>query len=102
MSDLPTTLGVILITLIVILWLKKPDRKILFPLLIGGILVLTMLIRIQVAILLPVILISSWLVLYQHRKIWFKSILTGQILGNYLVVFNRLDSYKPFYLFPPN
>jgi hypothetical protein len=74
MSDLPTTLGVILITLLVLLWLKRPDRRMAFPLLIGGVLVLTMLIRIQVAILLPVILISSWLVLYQHPKIWLKSI----------------------------
>lgn len=74
MSDLPTTLGIILITLIVVLWLKKPDRRMLFPLLVGGILVLVMLIRTQVAILLPAILISSWLVLSHQPKTWLKSV----------------------------
>ena len=85
MSDLPTTFGVILITLMVILWLNKPDRRMVFPLITGGILVLTMLIRIQVAILLPTILITSWLVLYKHPKMWLKSI-SLLVLGALLIL----------------
>jgi hypothetical protein len=85
MSDLPTTLGVILISLMVIFWLRKPDRRMVFPLITGGILVLTMLIRIQVAILLPAVLITSWLVLYRHPKMWLKS-MSLLALGSLLIL----------------
>ena len=56
MSDLPTMLGIIALSAIIVLWLKDPNSRKIFPLLAGGVLALTMLIRIQVVILLPVIL----------------------------------------------
>jgi hypothetical protein len=56
MSDLPATLGVIVLAAIIVLWLQDPGARRVFPLLAGGVLALTMLIRVQVVILLPVIL----------------------------------------------
>ena len=57
MSDLPTQLGVIAFAALVVLWLRDPGSRRIFPFLVGGVLALTMLIRVQVVILLPVVII---------------------------------------------
>jgi hypothetical protein len=75
MSDLPITLCVILFSLLVVLWLQKPGERRVYPLLAGGVLGIAMLIRIQVVLLLPAVLLCAWLVLRRQMERWLKSCL---------------------------
>ncbi len=67
MSDLPTALGVIAFTVVLVYWWQAPLRRQVYPLLAGGILALTMLVRIQVVVLLPGVLLPVLIALW-HRK----------------------------------
>jgi len=67
MSDLPTALGVIAFAVVLTYWWLAPRRRAAFPLLAGGILGLTMLVRIQVAVLLPAALLPL-LIAFWNRK----------------------------------
>lgn len=60
MSDLPTALGIIALIAILVLWLRSPVARRANLLLAGGILGLTALMRAQVLVVLPVILIVLW------------------------------------------
>ena len=51
MSDMPTALAVCLFTLVLVLYLEAPSQRKILPLVLGGILGLTMLVRIQVVLL---------------------------------------------------
>lgn len=53
MSDLPAALGIVLLTLLVVVWLCKPDRRRVYPLAIGGTLGLLLLVRPQITVLIP-------------------------------------------------
>ena len=75
MSDLPTTLFAILFSLLLILWLQKPGERRIYPLLMGGVLAIVMLIRIQVILILPVVLLCAWLVMRRQTGLWLKSVL---------------------------
>ena len=75
MSDLPTTLCVILFSLLMILWLQKPGERRIYPLLAGGVLAIGMLIRIQVILMLPAALLCAWLVMRRQTRLWLKSVL---------------------------
>jgi hypothetical protein len=59
-----------ILLLVVIFWLEKP-RRLLLALISGGILGISLLIRTQILILLPVILIIYW---FASRKIIFRSL----------------------------
>ena len=72
MSDLPLTLGVILFTLLVVYWLKKPDSPGIYPILAGGVLGLFMLIRTQIILLLPVVLFLAMLVYRKQLMRWLE------------------------------
>ena len=73
MSDLPTTLGVILLCLIVVHWLKNVDKNRLHPFLAGGVIGIFMLIRTQFILLLPVVLVLAWFPYRRHPLRWLKS-----------------------------
>jgi hypothetical protein len=73
LSDLPATLGVILFSLVVVLWLKKPGQRRIYPILAGGILGAFMLIRVQIAFLFPAALLCAFLAMPHHRILWLKS-----------------------------
>jgi len=72
MSDLPTSLGVILFSLVVVLWLQKPGQRRIYPFLAGGILGVFMLVRVQIAFVLLAALVCAWLVLRQRPVSWLK------------------------------
>ena len=55
MSDLPATLGVVALTLLLVAWLEKPDQRRAYPFALGGLLGLLLLMRPQVVVLVPVI-----------------------------------------------
>ena len=59
-ADLPAALVISLVLLTTICWLKKP-RNLLLSLLAGGILGISLLVRTQIIILLPVILVFFWI-----------------------------------------
>lgn len=55
MSDLPATLGVVLLTWVIVAWLDTPQTRRSHPLAIGGILGLLLLIRPQIVVLVPIV-----------------------------------------------
>ncbi|MFH1632686.1 MAG: hypothetical protein ABIG63_01555 [Chloroflexota bacterium] len=83
MSDLPTTLGVLLFLLVVTIWLKSPSKRQTLPLAAGGIMGAFMLIRPEFGVLLPFVGLATLLQLTRRRAEWLKSMLlitTGLIL----------------------
>lgn len=68
MSDLPTALGVIAFTVVLVYWWKAPQRHRAYPLLAGGILALTMLVRIQVVVLLPGALLPLLIAFWDRKR----------------------------------
>lgn len=62
MSDLPTMAGVALLTWLVCAWMIQPNARRLYPLMAGGVLGLTALVRSQALFLLPVILLAGWII----------------------------------------
>ncbi len=102
MSDLPATLGVVLLTWMVVLWLDKPVKKSLLPLAIGGVLGLLLLVRPQMVVLVPAMILMVFIAFYRRLKwgllnigliilgfglalspwLWRSHQLTGQLLLN--------------------
>ncbi|HBY06614.1 MAG TPA: hypothetical protein DEH22_02045, partial [Chloroflexi bacterium] len=80
MSDLPTALGVIAFSVVLIYWWQAPQRHRAYPLLAGGILALTMLVRIQVVVLLPGVLLPM-LITFWGRKRQFAAASLLMLLG---------------------
>jgi hypothetical protein len=72
MSDLPTTLGVMLFTLIMIRWLQKPNQRQTLALVAGGVTGIFMLIRPEFGVLLPFIGCAALFQLIRRPKLWFK------------------------------
>jgi hypothetical protein len=58
-ADLPATLMICLFTLFVIIWLQSPSKNRLLPLISGGALGVTMLVRTQSLMLLPLVLVAA-------------------------------------------
>ncbi len=56
MSDLPATLGIVLLTLLIVAWLRKPENRRIYPLAIGGTLGLLLLVRPQITVLIPAVI----------------------------------------------
>jgi hypothetical protein len=77
-ADLPAALVISLVLLISIYWLKKP-RNLLFSLLAGGILGISLLIRTQIIILLPVILVFFWIESLR-QKVYVRSLVIPTLL----------------------
>jgi hypothetical protein len=73
MSELPTMLGIAILCLFLILWLKDPFSNKIHPFIAGGVLGLTMLVRSQVILLLPAILILAWFPCKKQPLVWLKS-----------------------------
>jgi hypothetical protein len=83
MSDLPTTLGVMIFTLLIIRWLQKPNQRLILTLIAGGVAGAFMLIRPEFGVLIPFIGGIAFLQLVRNLGIWFKGmvfIVIGVIL----------------------
>jgi len=74
MSDLPAMLGAALFLWVIILWLKKPEKNNSFALLAGGVLGVFMLIRSELAAMIPFVGLGSLFVLGRQLKNWIKGI----------------------------
>jgi hypothetical protein len=78
MTDTPTLALVLALALLTVYWLEKPRRRTAMPLLLGGMLGMGTLLRGQVLVLIPVILLASLIVLWRNRSLWLKtSLLIG-------------------------
>lgn len=73
LSDLTITLGVVIFTLLIVLWFQNPNKKRMYPLLAGGVLALFMLVRTQVVLLLPVALILLLIFFWRRPSLWLKN-----------------------------
>ena len=81
MSDLPTTLGIIAACAVILPWMMDPASRRGYPLLAGGILAFTMLVRVQVLILLPFFLVIVWLATRRYgRGLTHLTLLVGGFL----------------------
>ncbi len=67
MSEIPTMMGITLFLILFILWVKRPTERTILPLLSGGVLGMTMLIRQEVGIIIPFVAVGAGL--YFHKKI---------------------------------
>ncbi len=74
-ADLPTALAISFWALLVVVWLKAPQRKPLQPLLVGGGLGVAMLFRTQSVFMLPVVLLLALLALRWRWKTWGRAVL---------------------------
>jgi hypothetical protein len=77
-ADLPAAFVISLVVLITILWFENP-RRLVYSLLAGGILGISLLIRTQIIILLPVMLVFLWIILLRQRAL-FKSFILPSLL----------------------
>jgi hypothetical protein len=77
-ADIPAALVISLVLLFSVIWLQNP-RSIKSALLTGGLLGISLLIRTQIIILLPVLLIFFWIVSIQ-QKIQIRPVLISSIL----------------------
>ncbi|NPV85254.1 MAG: hypothetical protein HPY45_04525 [Anaerolineae bacterium] len=73
LSEMPTALMLGLLTLFLILWIKRPGRKPLYAILAGGVLGLSALMRLNTLVLLPILIGFFVLVDVKAWKVWFKS-----------------------------
>ena len=74
MSDLPATLGIVLLTLVIVVWLRKLDQHRIFPLIIGGLMGLLLLVRPQISVFIPAILVLFVVLFFRRRKLGVLSI----------------------------
>jgi len=68
MSDLPTALGVIAFIVVLVYWWQAPKNRRVYPLIAGGILALTMLVRIQAIVLLPGVLLPILIAFWDRKR----------------------------------
>jgi hypothetical protein len=69
MSDLPATLGMVLLVLAILAWLRAPAWRRIFPLISGGVLGLLLLVRPQIAVFVPVALIGIMVLFFKRPRI---------------------------------
>jgi hypothetical protein len=74
MSDMPTALGAMIFTLVIILWLKKVESRLWLPLLAGGVLGMFILIRPEIGVFLPFTVLVAAVVLFSRRVYWLKGV----------------------------
>jgi len=86
LSEMPTAFMLGLITLFLILWVKRPGGKSLYAILAGGILGLSALIRLNTLVLLPILLGFFVLSHVKAWRIWLKSgfLLTAMLVFSML------------------
>lgn len=82
MADLPITIGVVIFALLIVNWLQRSRTNRLLLIAAGGILALSILIRVQVIVLLPVTLlvIIAFFRRMPSRWIMYGSILVGSVV----------------------
>jgi hypothetical protein len=88
MSEIPTMMGIILFLILFIQWVGRPAKRTILPLLSGGVLGATMLVRQEVGVIIPFAAIGAGL--YLHKK--FGSYLKNMVL----VVFGILLVITPW------
>ena len=76
MSEIPTMMGIILFLILFIHWVERPAKRTILPLLSGGVLGMTMLIRQEMGVIIPFAAIGAGL--YLHKK--FGSYLKNMVL----------------------
>jgi len=72
MADFPTAVGIGLFCVIVLAWLKKPERRIYLTLVAGGILGVLILVRPEVGVQLLVVGVIVLLIFYRQPSRWIK------------------------------
>jgi hypothetical protein len=79
MSEMPASVGIALSILIVDMWVRKPERRNIYSLLLGGIIGFFMLIRIEVEILLLLFILYAGVLLVKFPKKWFANALMATL-----------------------
>ena len=85
MSDLPAALGVVLLTWGIVVWLQKPDSRRIYPMIIGGIFGLLLLVRPQIVVLSPAVLLLIVILFFRRPSLGLQN-LALMVLGLGLVL----------------
>ena len=101
LTDFPTAIGVVLIVLFVLLWLKSPS-KVRYLVWAGASLGLTLMLRTHVLLLLPILLGYVFITLGPRRSLWLASALL--VLGMFTATLpwdmrNQTKGYPLFYTY---
>lgn len=75
LSDLPATLGVVLFLLIMLHWMRRPDKRASLSLLAGGVIAAFVLVRPDLAAMIPFVGLGALLVLRRRPTLWGKGML---------------------------
>jgi hypothetical protein len=82
LADLPTTIGILAFTLLVVWWMQKPYSYRWLPVAAGGTLALLMFIRTQAIVLLPILLLLTVIYFWRRPSQWLINglLIVGSIL----------------------
>jgi hypothetical protein len=75
MPFLPTTLGILLIVLVAVLWLQTSSKRSSYPLVLGGLVGIFMLVRPEVGVLIPFIGLAALLQLRKGSVDWIRAMI---------------------------
>lgn len=85
MTEMPAVLCLLVFLYILIRWLRHPERRIAYPFLAGGILGISMLIRLELIAMIPVYVIAVTYLTQSDRRQWVRRVLLFMI-GVLLVI----------------
>lgn len=81
LSDLPATGLMVALMSFTVGWLVKPETRRLWPLAAGGVLGMSLVLRAQIVVIIPFLLLGVALVLYKNRRVLLRQGLLLMLLG---------------------
>lgn len=75
LSDLPAALGVVLFLLLMLYWMRKPDKRASLSLLAGGVIGTFILVRPDLGAMIPFVSLGALLALWRRPTLWAKDML---------------------------
>lgn len=85
MSDIPTTIGVIFFLYLAVCWFRGPRDKYILPLLMGGVIGGTILIRVETVVIMLVTAVLALILMWKEPKEYLRS-MTPLIFGMLVVI----------------
>jgi hypothetical protein len=95
MSEIPTQMGVVLVIYLFVLWVKRPQKRKYLPIIAGGILGLSMLIRQETGAILPFLALGAFVAQRKNLRLYLQGML---LLGVSLMLVVTPWVYRNYHL----